>query len=235
MRASEMAEFVARVRRLFGGQMDEELFTIAKERIAGLHAKPCNEALDEYALAHGGPRSRFIPAKFLEVYTRRTEKLDANAERISREAMKRKAAIGADLEAEQVSREWSGIRSALASMDPARRSSAVSALRSAGWQVGSDPTAWTDQVALAVHDIATEAVVTIRDQQTGEWNREVSALVFWTVISPRPSEIPVGASRSGTPRNPTDGTERRGEAGRAVSSAPTRKPETLLADDEIPF
>lgn len=237
MKATELGEFVGRVRRLFGGPMDEELFAIAKERIGGLAAKPCAEALDEYALAHGGPRSRFIPAKFLEIYSRRTERLDAEAERTARIAAKRRAEIGVGLEAEQHRREWESIRKDVAALDDDRRRAAVELMRRAGWNYrGSDPSGWSDTQVLAVRDLATGATVMIRDQESGEWNVPVAALEFWTRLVPRPSQSPLGALALEERRQPTPQTERRGEAWRAVPADAAAATAAMLAiDGEIPF
>jgi hypothetical protein len=237
MKATELGEFVGRVRRLFGGPMDEELFAIAKERIGGLAAKPCAEALDEYALAHGGPRSRFIPAKFLEIYSRRTERLDAEAERTARLAAKRRAEIGVGLEAEQHRREWDSIRRDVAALDDDRRRAAVDVMRRAGWHYGgSEPSGWSDTQVLAVRDLATGATVMVRDQESGEWNVPVAALEFWTRLVPRPSQSPLGASLLEERRRPTPSTERLGEPLQAVSVDRAAVASAVFGmDDEIPF
>jgi len=235
MKASELADFVSRVRRLFGGPMDEELFALAKERIAGLHSRPCEEALDEYALAHGGPRSRFIPAKFLEVYTRRTEKLDARADALSREALKRKAATAASMEAQQVEREWRSIRDRLASMPAAALRAATDRLRLAGWTLDRDQARWTDTQALAVFDIATEATVMVRDRETGEWNVPVPAIRFWTEVAPNPSHFAAEAlARAEAPRRASD-REGAGGDSRGVHEPHVVAASIMQVDDEIPF
>lgn len=236
MKASEMADFVARVRRLFGGPMDEELWTIAKERIAALQAKACSESLDEYALLHGGPRSRFIPAKFLEIYSRRTEKLDADADRTAREAMKRKAEIGASLEAEQIGREWSDLRKRIQALPEADRSRALEALRRAGWIMRSeDPAGWTDTQALAIWDLATGAEIMTRDPQSGSWTVPVQAQRFWLELVPKPADSPLGAVLSGKAPRASQASERLQANPRAIPESHKQHPGSDLAPDEIPF
>lgn len=236
MTSTELAGFVARVRRLFGGPMDEELFALAKERIAGLKEKLCNESLDEYALAHGGPRSRFIPAKFLEVYTRRTSDQDSRADATEREARKRAAAIGADLEAEKIRQEWEEIRREVAEADPAKRSAAVRVLRRAGWQVtDSDPAGWRETMLLAVRDLMRGEPVMVRDKSTGRWDVAVSAVEFWTELVPKPSGIAQAASEPWTAVQTGSAIERLTGEARRVSVDPV--PATASSDqfDEIPF
>ena len=235
MTSSELAEFVARVRRLFGGPMDEELFALAKERIAGLKAKACAESLDEYALAHGGPRSRFIPAKFLEVYVRRTSDQDSRADATEREARKRAAAISLDLEEQQIRNEWKEIRTEVADANPDRRSTAVRVLRRAGWSVPAEPSAWSDTVTLAVRDLMRGEPVMVRDQASGEWNVSVSAVEFWTERVPKPLGIAQEPSVLGMPVGTGRGEERRSEAPQAVSVDPPRVSSVAADLDEIPF
>jgi len=236
MTSSELADFVARVRRLFGGPMDEELFALAKERIAGLKARPCNESLDEYALAHGGPRSRFIPAKFLEVYTRRTTDQDSRADATEREARKRAAAIGADLEAEKIRKEWEGIRREVAEADPARRSIAVGVLRRAGWLVtDSDPVGWRETMLLAVRDLMRGEPVMVRDKRTGEWTVSVSAVEFWTELVPKPQGLAQAASEPWNAVQTGSTLGRRTGEARRVSEAPALAKVVAADLDEIPF
>lgn len=235
MTSNELAEFVARVRRLFGGPMDEELFALAKERIAGLKAKPCSESLDEYALAHGGPRSRFIPAKFLEVYVRRTSDQDSRAEATEREARKRAAAISLDLEEQRIRNEWKEIRTEVAEANPDRRSTAVRVLRRAGWSVPAEPSAWSDTVTLAVRDLMRGEPIMVRDQASGEWNVSVSAVEFWTERVPKPLGTAQEPSVLGMPVGTGRTEERRSEAPQAVSVDPDRHAVVAADLDEIPF
>ena len=236
MTSSELADFVARVRRLFGGPMDEELFALAKERIAGLKAKPCNESLDEYALAHGGPRSRFIPAKFLEVYTRRTTDQDSRADATEREARKRAAAIGADLEAEKIRKEWEGIRREVAEADPAARSTAVSVLRRAGWNIADGGySEWRETILLAIRDLIRDDPIMVRDKATGNWDVPVSAVEFWTELVPKPQGMAQAASEPWTAVQTGSALGRRTGEARRVSEAPALAKVVAADLDEIPF
>lgn len=236
MTSTELAGFVARVRRLFGGPMDEELFALAKERIAGLKEKPCNESLDEYALAHGGPRSRFIPAKFLEVYTRRTSDQDSRADATEREARKRAAAIGADLEAEKIRKEWEGIRKEVAEADPAKRSTAVRVLRRAGWNIAdSGYSEWRETILLAIRDLIRGEPVMVRDKSTGRWDLAVSAVEFWTELVPKPSGIAQAASEPWTAVQTGSELGRLTGEARRVSVDPVQPTASADQLDEIPF
>ena len=80
MTSAELADFVAKTRKFFRGEMDEDIFSLAKVRIAGLKSETCLTALNEYALAFGGGRGRFIPAKFFEYLAKLTIDHQANAE-----------------------------------------------------------------------------------------------------------------------------------------------------------
>lgn len=233
MTSSELAEFVARVRRLFGGPMEEELFAIAKERIAGLKAKPCEDALSEYALMHGGARMRFIPAKFFDFYLKRvdTAVTEARAERIDHAARRE---ISDAMEAERVRRQWLEIRERISAMDPLERSAIVSELRGFGWQ--GPPAAvsdWPSLWLLAVDDIALDRVVFVRDPESGRWDLPLSAVEFYRERVPRPQD---SSREAVTARTASEDSLSLGRPSAAPAGSPMASGGSTGIDiEEIPF
>lgn len=131
MTSSELAEFVGRVRRLFRGEIDEEIFALAKVRIGGLRLPVCLAALDDYALLYGGSRGKFIPAKFFEFYAKRTT-TDENAPATKVEkAVSRHLAD--EVERERIAEDWDRLRSICQSLAHPRRSEIVNFLHARGW------------------------------------------------------------------------------------------------------
>jgi len=232
MTASELAEFVARVRRLFGGQMDEELFAIAKERIAGLRAKPCEDALSEYALMHGGSRMRFIPAKFLDFYLKRVETatVEVRSDRIEQAARRE---IADAMESERIARQWSEIRERIAAMDQTVRFGIIAQLRGFGWH--GPPAAvldWPSLWLLAVDDIALERVVFVRDPESGRWDIPLSAVEFYGSRVPRPQD----SSREAVAASAASEASLRNGRPSASPSGSTAAVRSVASDvEEIPF
>jgi len=231
MTSTELGEFVARVRRLFGGQMEEELWRLALERIGGLRSRPCEEALSEYALAHGGPRSRFIPAKFFEFYSRRAAEADQIEDRTKRAAVAVERIESADAAAAACAADWARIRAEVTALDPRRRAGIVEIV--AG-ERGSRPPAdlerWNQWWLLAVADIAAGRACP--DIATGG---TVEPVEFWA----RRAGMPPGIA--GEPSGGRD----RSEEGRGARTAPAPNAAAFrgggdnepleIAPDDIPF
>ena len=233
MTSSELGEFVARVRRLFGGAMDEELWRLALERIGGLRSKPCEEALSEYALAHGGPRSRFIPAKFFEFYSRRAAEADQIEDRTKRAAVAVERIESADAAAAACAAEWSQVRREVAALDPARRAGIVAQLAEArDRRPPAELERWSQWWLLAVSDIAAR-------RDCCRYYREpcdpVDALEFWG----RRAGMPPGIAAE-----PSGGLDR-SEEGRGARTPPASNAAAFrrggdnepieIAPDDIPF
>lgn len=231
MTSSELAEFVARVRRLFGAQMDEELWRLALERIGGLRSKPCEEALSEYALAHGGPRSRFIPGKFFEFYSRRAVEADQVEDRQKRTAVAVERIENADASAAACAADWQRIRREVFSLDTARRDRIVAQIAEArGYRPSSNPAAWSQWWLLAVSDIAAG-----REAPDLASGGTMSALEFWTRRAGMPPGIASTASVESALSEEALGA-RTAPAPNAAAFPRGGDNEPLeIAPDEIPF
>jgi hypothetical protein len=173
MTSAELAEFVAKTRRLFRGEMDEDIFSLAKVRIAGLKIEKCLTALDNYALDYGGVRGRFIAAKFFEYYTKITIDDQANAESGNRITSILKRAQSLQDETREVNAEWDAIRREVDQADPTEVSNALDLLHSAGWiYPPPDRSRWRKSHLLAVSDIvARRARPNLRGELVGAIER----------------------------------------------------------------
>lgn len=235
MTSVELAEFVARSRRLFRGEMDEDLFALAKARIAGLKFAVCISALEEYALMHGGARARFIPAKFFEFFAR----LDATVveRRIKSAHIAEVVALDerADLERAQIDRDWRARRRECESISSSDRAEIVRWLRSVGWPAPSpEVSGWSRAWLLAVSDLATDRICTMR-MQDGSWSRQVSATEFYAHHAGIPSRIDGEAIGATQPPRSARFSEPLGEAPSAVSAIPASSSGIGGDVDDIPF
>jgi len=110
MTRDELAAFTARANRLFRGETDRELWSLALPRIAEMESSVALAALENYAIQWGGPRARFIPAKYFEfaadVQTRRSE--IAQREARVRESDRRRIASSRD--AMVCEADWASLR-----------------------------------------------------------------------------------------------------------------------------
>ena len=153
MKANELAEFVARVRRLFRGPMDEELFALALRSIARSEFAEAVEALEAYALDFGGERGRFFPARYRE-FLRGIE-----AARIERERLTRRleAARSPAMNRTSIDNEWAARRREIREADKSRVEEAIAWLESIGWRrpVGGLD-GWPSSWLLAVSDIVQD-------------------------------------------------------------------------------
>jgi hypothetical protein len=173
MTSAELADFVAKTRKFFRGEMDEEIFSLAKVRIAGLKSETCLTALNEYALAFGGGRGRFIPAKFFEYHSKLTIDHQANAESGNRMTSILKRAQYLQDETREVNNEWDEIRREVDQADPTEVSNALDLLHSAGWiYPPPDRSRWRKSHLLAVSDlVARRARPNLRGELVGAIER----------------------------------------------------------------
>ena len=156
MTAPELAEFVARVRKLFRGEMDEDIFALAKSRIAGLRLAVCMNALDQYALQYGGLRGRFIPAKYFEIYGKLTIENDDREQSARRVASSFDRALALDVEAATVAADWAARRAEIDRAEPQLVAEILAALQRVGWERAPDSRDdWSRAYLIAVSDLAT--------------------------------------------------------------------------------
>ena len=184
MTDSELVKWAERVRVLFRGDIDELLFSLAKNRIAEMSFTGAWAALDDYAIAHGGARSRFIPGKFLEFVAARKQ-LDAGQTDADQRAADRLNAEG------QVARET---REQIEVIRRGPRSRVDAAIESLGW--GMPPREverWPRSFLIAVSDLLLSAELFARDPASGLWDRRVPAAEFYA-LALRPPESPESAS-----------------------------------------
>ena len=105
MTKDELIQLRARANALFrGGDDDPEIQTLFMQRCAGLDFLRAMAALNEYGLADGGPKRRFIPGKFLRFYDAQPE--PRRVVLVDREKLAREAALKEAKRAE----EWASIR-----------------------------------------------------------------------------------------------------------------------------
>ena len=235
MTSAELAEFVSRSRKLFRGEMDEELFALAKARIAGLKFATCISALDDYALMHGGARARFIPAKFFEFYGR----IDATVVEQKIKSKHLAEVIAGDeraqLDREAVDADWINRRRECESLLPSNRAEIVTYLRGLGWPMPPASIAnWSRSWLLAVSDIGCERVCTVR-MIDGAWIGKVSAREFYRDHAGIPSTIPYEATVSERSLQARPPAKPLGEPSGAVSVAPDANRTVFQDGEEIPF
>ncbi len=234
MTSSELAEFVGRVRRLFRGEIDEEIFALAKVRIGGLRLPVCLAALDDYALLYGGSKGRFIPAKFFEFYAKRTV-TDETATSTTKERLQSKA-LSDSLEREAIEQDWRRIRSTCEQLDERTRSEIVRFLEGSGWsRFASSVSEWSRVQILAVSDIASDRFVEMRfDPETGKSAQTEDPRSFW-------SRVGGGRIRSGDglrvrpSLDPSRLSQGSGEAGNRLSRVPPIENRSPFEETEIPF
>lgn len=234
MTSAELAEFVGRVRKLFRGEIDEEIFALAKVRIGGLRLPVCLAALDEYALLYGGSKGKFIPAKFFEFYAKRTV-TEETASATTAERLKSKALSDA-LDRDAIEEDWRRIRQTCEQLDERTRSEIVAFLEAHRWnRFPIDVAEWSRVQILAVSDIATDRVVEgFRNLETGKLDLTEDPRSFW-------SRVGGGAIRFGdTPRSrpsldPSLVSEGSGEAGNRLPRVPPVEDRFPVEETEIPF
>lgn len=149
MDAKELADLVARVRRLFRGEMDEELFALARRYMARIHHGDAVEALEAYALDYGGATGRFLPARFREFVDR------ARAARLDRERLHARLTETA-MNQTMTDTEWRTMRTTIrvAERDAVER--AIGELVASGWDRPPAPIdEWPRSWVVAVSDIVS--------------------------------------------------------------------------------
>jgi hypothetical protein len=187
MTREELAGFTARANKYFKGETDRELWSLALPRIAEESAEVAMAALENYSIQWGGPRARFLPAKYFEfladVKVRRLEL----TQREAREREARMRSIAASRDAAVCEADWLSRRREIETANPLEVGEAVDYLRSLGW--GNPPEsfgAWSRPWILAVSDLVCRRTVAgyDRDQQGFEDKgrnplRPVSAATFY--------------------------------------------------------
>jgi len=193
MTRDELAAFTARANRLFRGETDRELWSLALPRIAEMESSVALAALENYAIQWGGPRARFIPAKFFEfladVQTRRSE--IAQREARVREADRRR--IGSSRDAMVAEADWASLRREIEVANPLAVGDAIDALRSIGW--GNPPAAfadWPRRWIVAVADVVSGRTCRAYNPDSGNFDRDVPALDFYRKAG-KPPSVAVGA------------------------------------------
>ena len=193
MSREELAAFSARANRLFKGETDRELWSLALPRIAEAESSLALAALENYAINWGGPRARFIPAKFFEylaeVQIRRSEMNQREARQ--REVDRRR--ISSSRDAMICEADWASLRREIEVANPLVVGEAIDALRSVGW--GNPPAAfseWPRRWIVAVADVVSRRTCRAYNHETGGFDREVSALEFYRMAG-KPPSVAVGA------------------------------------------
>lgn len=188
MTREELAAFSARANRLFKGETDRELWSLALPRIAEVESSLALAALENYAINWGGPRARFIPAKYFEylaeVQIRRSEMSQREARQ--REFDRRR--ISSSRDAMICEADWASLRREIEVANPLVVGEAIDALRSVGW--GTPPAAfaeWPRRWIIAVADVVSRRTCRAYNPETGGFDREVSALEFYRMAGKPPS------------------------------------------------
>ncbi len=190
MTRDELAAFTARANRLFRGETDRELWSLALPRIAEMESSVALAALENYAIQWGGPRARFIPSKFFEfahdVQTRRSEMAQRDAR--VREADRRR--IGSSRDAMVAEADWARLRREIEVANPLAVGDAIDALRSIGW--GNPPVAfadWPRRWIVAVADVVAGRTCQAYNPETGVFDRDVPALDFYRTARTAPDSL----------------------------------------------
>ncbi len=193
MTREELAAFTARANRYFRGETDRELWALALPRIAEMESSDALAGLENYAINWGGPRARFIPAKFFEyvadVRMRRSEMSQREARQ--RECDRRR--ISSSRDAMICEADWASLRREIEVANPLHVGEAIDALRSVGW--GSPPVAFSDwprRWIVAVADVVSGRTCRAYNPDTGNFDLDVPALDFYRMAG-RPPSVAVGA------------------------------------------
>lgn len=197
MTDSELVKWSDRVRSMFRGEMDEVLFTLARSRISALSFASAWAALDDYAIAHGGAKSRFIPGKFLEFYAAQRKvdgpKLEAIKLQTEQDQKQRDRIYWND----STNRDRDEQLSLIASASPARLTAAVEYLESLGWDgLRGAPESWTRARLLAVTDILRGIPMRGYDRESCRWSLEMSPEEFWRRAGKPPESLDRAPARA---------------------------------------
>ena len=154
MDAMELADLVARVRRLFRGEMDEELFALARRYMARLDHADAVEGLEAYALDYGGANGRFLAGRFREFVER------ARAARLDRERLAARLSEAAMSTRQMTDSEWTAMRTTIRVADRAEVEEALAQLSAAGWDRPPSPIdEWPRSWIVAVSDIVSGRMI----------------------------------------------------------------------------
>jgi len=158
MTAKELAALCLRIRKLFGGEMDEEIWTLHRRWLRDKDHAICDAALEMYALDYGGAVGRFIPAKYREYYDRVSARA-AERRRRAHDADEMRRIMELGMTGSDI--EWARLRTDVRTADPARVEEAKVFLESMGWTRpdSDDPIHWSRSWVLAVVDIANDRSV----------------------------------------------------------------------------
>lgn len=158
MNAKELAALCLRIRSLFGGEMDEEIWTLHRRWLRDKDHATCDAALEAYALDYGGAVGRFIPAKYREYYDRTAARV-AERRRRERDADEMRRIMELGMTGSDI--EWARLRTDVRNADPARVEDAKTFLESIGWTRPDtdDPIRWSRSWVLAVVDLAYDRSV----------------------------------------------------------------------------
>jgi len=161
MTKDELIQLRARANALFrGGDDDPEIQTLFMQRCAGLDFLRAMAALNEYGLADGGPKRRFIPGKFLRFYDAQPE--PRRVVLVDREAKAREAQLKEALRAEEAAsqrEERERDRRTVLTANPLQVGEVVDEL--VGWgapRPPAQPEAWPMPWYMAVADILLDRV-----------------------------------------------------------------------------
>ena len=192
MTREELAGFTARANRYFKGETDRELWSLALPRIAEESAEVAMAALENYSIQWGGPRARFLPAKYFEfladVKVRRLEL----TQREARERDARMRSIASSRDAAVCEADWLSRRREIEVANPLVVGDAIDALRSIGW--GAPPAAfadWPRRWIVAVADVVSGRTCRAYNPESGNFDLDVPALEFYRKAG-RPPEITAG-------------------------------------------
>ena len=186
MTKDELIQLRARANALFrGGDDDPEIQTLFMQRCQSLDFTRAMAAMNEYGLADGGPKRRFIPGKFLRFYDAQPEPrrvVLVDRDKAAREAQLKDARRAEEAAAQREERERD--RRTVLTANPLEVGEIVDEL--VGWgapRPPAQPEAWPMPWILAVADILldrTRAAPTeggyyeqVRDDR-GEWQDDTS-------------------------------------------------------------
>jgi hypothetical protein len=206
MNDQELVKWSDRVRSMFRGEMDEVLFTLARSRIAALSFASAWAALDDYAIAHGGAKSRFIPGKFLEFYAAQRKIDGPRLEAIKRQTEQDQKERDRIYWSDATNRDRDEQLALIAGASPARIDAAVGYLQSLGWDgLRGEPSTWSKARLLAVTDILRGASLRGYDRESCRWSLEMSPEEFWRRAGKPPESLdraPALAAAPTAPRAP---------------------------------
>lgn len=149
----ELADFVARTRRLFRGAMDEELFAIALRSIARAEYGEALQALEAYALDFGGANGRFYPNRFREFL----QPIEAARIEATRLRVRLEAARMTTMTSTALDRDWAARREEIRVADREQLERAIAWLESIGWRrPAGGVDGWPSSWILAVSDLISE-------------------------------------------------------------------------------